>query len=240
MQYSLNHSSTRFVSIELKITQFPSGFCLKIYCILLSKEMLSEVPNRTVLIWHPSFQKKKKNSWSWVIKCGITVTTMPDTATMGASHSKEGCVSLGWSGSGSVIRDLLDHGRSNEPMNPCPEWIHRFIWVVYHLHGRTGGFMVLVNGSQSSGLVNFVPESPLPFVQISSNYRKKSREGLKLVSKMALKEWNTNFRLEYSIWKNRTNFCRCSVAPGNFPLGRPKKLCSIYFPTGFPENFCKW
>ena len=239
MQYSLNHSSTRFVSIELKITQFPSGFCLKIYCILLSKEMLSEVPNRTVLIWHPSFQKKK-NSWSWVIKCGITVTTMPDTATMGASHSKEGCVSLGWSGSGSVILDLLDHGRSNEPMNPCSEWIHRFIWVVYHLHGQTGGFMVWVNGSQSSGLVNFVPESPLPFVQISSNYRKKSREGLKLVSKMALKEWNTNFRLEYSIWKNRTNFCRCSVAPGNFPLGRPKKLCSIYFPTGFPENFCKW
>ena len=27
-----------------------------------------------------------------------------------------------------VIRDHSDHGRSNEPMNPCPEWIHRFIW----------------------------------------------------------------------------------------------------------------
>ena len=39
-----------------------------------------------------------------------------------------GCVPLGWSGSGSVIRDHSDHGRSNEPMNPCPEWIHRFIW----------------------------------------------------------------------------------------------------------------
>ena len=39
-----------------------------------------------------------------------------------------GCVPLIWSGSGSVIRDHLDHGRSNEPMNPCPEWIHRFIW----------------------------------------------------------------------------------------------------------------
>ena len=38
-----------------------------------------------------------------------------------------GCVPLGWSGSGSVIRDHLDPGRSNEPMNPCPEWIHRFI-----------------------------------------------------------------------------------------------------------------
>ena len=36
-----------------------------------------------------------------------------------------GWVPLIWSGSGSVIRDHLDHGRSNETMNPCPEWIHR-------------------------------------------------------------------------------------------------------------------
>ena len=35
---------------------------------------------------------------------------------------------LGWSGSGSLIRDHSDHGRLNKPMNPCPEWIHRFIW----------------------------------------------------------------------------------------------------------------
>ena len=39
-----------------------------------------------------------------------------------------GCVPLGWSGSGSLIRDHSDHGRSNDPMNPCSEWIHRFIW----------------------------------------------------------------------------------------------------------------
>ena len=38
------------------------------------------------------------------------------------------CVSLLWSWSGLMIRDHSDHGRSNEPMNPCPEWIHRFIW----------------------------------------------------------------------------------------------------------------
>ena len=38
-----------------------------------------------------------------------------------------GCVPLIWSGSGSVIRDHLDHGRSNEPINPCPQWIHQFI-----------------------------------------------------------------------------------------------------------------
>ena len=39
-----------------------------------------------------------------------------------------GCVPLVWSRSESVIRDQSDHGRSNELMNPCPEWIHRFIW----------------------------------------------------------------------------------------------------------------
>ena len=44
--------------------------------------------------------------------------------------------------------------------------------VVYHLHGQTGRFTVWVNAKQSSGLVNFVPESRLPFVQISSIYRK--------------------------------------------------------------------
>ena len=44
--------------------------------------------------------------------------------------------------------------------------------VVYHVHGQTIRFMVWVNGSQSSALANFVPESPLLFVQISSIYRK--------------------------------------------------------------------
>ena len=32
-----------------------------------------------------------------------------------------GCIPLGWSGSGSLIRDHSDYGRSNEPMNP---WVH--------------------------------------------------------------------------------------------------------------------
>ena len=28
----------------------------------------------------------------------------------------------------SVIGDHSDHARSNESKNPCPEWIHQFIW----------------------------------------------------------------------------------------------------------------
>ena len=45
--------------------------------------------------------------------------------------------------------------------------------VVYHLHGKTGRSTVWVNSAQNSGPVNFVPESRLRFVQISSiNYQK--------------------------------------------------------------------
>ena len=40
----------------------------------------------------------------------------------------KGCVPLGWSGSGSAIRDYSDHGRSNGPMNTLWTRIHRFIW----------------------------------------------------------------------------------------------------------------
>ena len=41
-----------------------------------------------------------------------------------SSHVREsktvlGRVPLGWSGSGTVTPDYLDHGRSTEPMNPC-------------------------------------------------------------------------------------------------------------------------
>ena len=40
----------------------------------------------------------------------------------------KGCVPLRWSGSGSVIRDHSDHGRSKEPKNPLLTRIQRFIW----------------------------------------------------------------------------------------------------------------
>ena len=39
-----------------------------------------------------------------------------------------GCGPLRWSGSGSLIQDHSDHAASKKPMNPCPEWIRRFLW----------------------------------------------------------------------------------------------------------------
>ena len=66
---------------------------------------------------------------------------------------------------------------------------------------------------------------------------KNDREGLKLVSKMVLKKWNTNFRLEYSVRKNRTTFnfqmFRCSR---KCSAGPTQKARSIYFPTRFSGN----
>ena len=101
--------------------------------------------------------------------------------------------------------------------------------VFYHLHGQTGRFRVPVNGRKSSGPVNFVPESPLPFVQISSMYWKT-----------ASKAWNWYQRWPWTLMEHEFPFgifhpekkdylFRFSFALGNFPLGRPKKSCSFLF-----------
>ena len=53
-----------------------------------------------------------------------------------------------------------------------------------------------------SRLVHFAPESCVPFAQISSIFQINDRESLKLVPEMAVKKWNTNFRLEHAVQKN--------------------------------------
>ena len=54
--------------------------------------------------------------------------------------------------------------------------------VVCNLDGKIDRTTVWENATQNSGLVNFVPESRVPFVQISSIYRKNDREGMKLTA----------------------------------------------------------
>ena len=83
----------------------------------------------------------------------------------------------------------------------CSELWECEIVVVYHLHGQTGRFSVWVNGSQSLGPVNFVPESRLPYVQISSIYRKT-----------AAKVWNWYQRW---LWRNETR-----ISVWNIPSGK--------------------
>ena len=106
--------------------------------------------------------------------------------------------------------------------------------VVYHLHWQTGRSTVLANCTQNSGLENFVPESRLPFVQISSIYRKTT-----VISNMALKKWNTNFRLEHSVRKNRTTFSNVPLLSEIFLWNDPKSRVPFTFKPDFPETWCK-
>ena len=64
------------------------------------------------------------------------------------------------------------------------------------------------------------------------------REGLKLVSKMALRKWNTNFRLEYFVRKNRTTFSDVPLLQEIFRWEDPKSRVPFTFELDFPENSC--
>ena len=72
----------------------------------------------------------------------------------------------------SMQKHILLKLTTNKDMQVAGQAYVKETMVFYHLHGQTGRFTVWVNGSQSLGLVNFVQESRLPFVQISSIYRK--------------------------------------------------------------------
>ena len=84
-------------------------------------------------------------------------------------------------------------------------------------------------------MVNFIAESRLQFAQIRSTFQ--IRGGLKLVLKiMALKKWNTNFRLGNSgnsVRKNKTTF---SVVPLLWQIFRGNDR-SFTFQMDFPETF---
>ena len=89
--------------------------------------------------------------------------------------------------------------------------------------------MVWVNSEQNSGLVNFIPESRLTFVQFDSLSEKRPRRletGVKDSFEKKKKEvpFGT-FRPE-----KQNYLFRCSVAPGT---ERPQKS----LPTGFSGNF---
>ena len=89
------------------------------------------------------------------------------------------------------------------------------------------------------GKLGFVPELRLPlFCTNQFQLPKNGREGLKLVSKMALKKWNTNFRL--SVRKNRTTFSDVPLLTDIFRWDNPKSRVPFTFKMDFSETFCKW
>ena len=66
------------------------------------------------------------------------------------------------------------------------------------------------------------------------------RESLKLVPKMALKKWNTNFRLEHSVRKNRTTFLDFPLFLGIFQWDEPTKRVPFTAEPEIPEIWTKW
>ena len=100
---------------------------------------------------------------------------------------------------------------------------------------QTSWFTVWANGKQHFRLVNFVAESRLPFLQISSLYQK-----------MTAKAWywyqDATSQMEHKFLcgtfypKKQNYFFRCSgcyIMPKNVPLEQTKTSCSIHFHTGF-------
>ena len=79
-------------------------------------------------------------------------------------------------------------------------WYPNMNILFFHLHWTTCQSTVWANGTQNSGLLNVLPESPLLFLQISSNYRKTTA-----------KAWNW-----YQIWflTNRTWICTWNILSG--------------------------
>ena len=111
-------------------------------------------------------------------------------------------------------------------------------WLFIICMGRPVGPRFRQMIRKNSGPVNFVPESRLPFVQIKSVgfTGKRPRRPETDIKLMAQKKWSANFRLEYSVRKNRTTFSDVPLLPEIFYWDDPKKACSIYFPTGFSRN----
>ena len=89
--------------------------------------------------------------------------------------------------------------------------------VVCYLHGQTGRFTVWANGKQNSRLVNLVPESRLPFVQITSIH-----------PKTAAKAWNW---YERRLWRNGTRISVWNIPTVETGLPFQTFRCSRKFST---------
>ena len=104
----------------------------------------------------------------------------------------------------------------------------KFEWKRGYLHGQTGRSTVWADGTQNSGLVNFVPESRL----LPKKKRPRRPEpGIK----DGFDEWDAKFRPE-----KQDYLFRRSIATGNFQWNDPKSRAPFTFQTDFLENFGKW
>ena len=110
----------------------------------------------------------------------------------------------------------LSFTRANRSVHGLGKWFAKF---------RTGKFR---------------PGIAFPICRNHFHLPENGRGGLKLVSKMALKKWNTNFPLEYSIRKNRTTFSDVPLLLEIFRWEDPNSRLPFTFQPDFQDNSCKW
>ena len=108
-----------------------------------------------------------------------------------------------------------------------------FTWANRSVYGLGKWYAKFRTGKFSSGIAFTICTDQFHLTE-------NGREGLKLVSKMALRKWNTNFRLEYFVRKNRTTFSDVPLLPEIFRWEDPKSRVPLTFEPDFPENSCKW
>ena len=100
--------------------------------------------------------------------------------------------------------------------------------------------MTWVNGKQNLGAVNSRNRVDLLYksVPFTENWQRRRESGIKV----GFKEMEHQFPFGTFRPEKQDLLLRSSVALGDFPLERLKKLCYIYynFQPNFQETFCKW
>ena len=96
------------------------------------------------------------------------------------------------------------------------------------LNGQTGRFTVWADGKQKSWTGKFLPGMAFIICTNQFHFPKTDRASLKLVSKMALKKWNTNSCLKHPDLEKRNKY----LFRRRFPF--------YTFQSDFPETFCTW
>ena len=110
---------------------------------------------------------------------------------------------------GSVSKRVVESLYHSEWWTPLHPYVRHTVLpalIACHLHGQTIRSTVWANGTQNSGLVISSRNRVYYLYKSVFHFPKNDREGVKMVSKMTLKKWNTNFRLEHFVRKNRTTF----------------------------------
>ena len=106
-----------------------------------------------------------------------------------------------------------------------------FTWANRSVHGLGKWYAKFRAGKFRPGIAFIV-------AHISSIYQKNYREGLNPVLKTCgFEEMEHEFPFGIFLPEKQDYLFRCFVAPGNFPMKRPKKSCSIYSPNGFSGKF---